>query len=204
MRSTGRIEAPAAAAGGRDRASVSSIGASDEPDPAPVVGPERRTHPSGDRPAAGVLAGSPAGALNPTDPPAGPGPDEAGAPPTRPGTSTFTIEGRSAPGLFVVGWIATLVGLGCVTIAILSGGTSAARILLVVGLIPLSIGLIAGAGSQGIERRIRGRLPYVGPSPFLVLAAVVPVTALAGLLVGVPLRSVRRLASTGRSGRSSE
>ncbi len=128
--------------------------------------------------------------MNPSDPPPGPGPEEAGAPPARPGTSTFTIEGRSAPGLFVVGWLATLVGLGCIAIAILSGGTDAARILLVAGLIPLAIGLIAGAGSQGIERRVRARLPYVGPSPFLVLAASVPVSILALLLVSVPLSIV--------------
>ncbi|MFL5673868.1 MAG: hypothetical protein ACJ779_02585, partial [Chloroflexota bacterium] len=126
--------------------------------------------------------------MTPSDPPAGPGPDEAGAPPlpVRPGSSTFTIEGRSAPGLFVVGWAATLVGLAMISIAILSGGTSASRILLVVGLVPLSLGLIAGAGSQAMDRRARGRLAYVGPSPFLVLAAVVPVSALAGLVVGIP------------------
>jgi membrane protease YdiL (CAAX protease family) len=126
--------------------------------------------------------------LNPSDPPAGPGPDQAGVPepPARAGTSTFTIEGRSAPALFVVGWIATLAGIAMVSIAILSGGTPASRILLVVGLIALGVGLIAAAGSQGIERRARGVLPYVGPSPFLVLAAVVPVTALAGLVVGIP------------------
>jgi len=134
--------------------------------------------------------------LIPPDPPADPGPDDAddadveGLPPARLGTSTFTIEGRSAPGLFVVGWLATLVGLGCIVIAILSGGTDAARILLLVGLIPLSIGLIAGAGSQGIERRARGGLPYVGPSPFLVLAASIPVSILAVLAVSLPLSLV--------------
>ena len=32
----------------------------------------------------------------------------------------------------------------------------------------LSIGLIAGAGSQAIERRARARTVYVGPSPLLV------------------------------------
>jgi len=128
--------------------------------------------------------------LNPPDPPAGPGPDETGEPPSRLGTSTFTIEGRSAPGLFVLGWLATLVGLGCITIAILSGGTDAARILLLAGLIPLSVGLIAGAGSQGIERRVRATLPYVGPSPFLVLAASVPVTVLALLAISLPLSIV--------------
>lgn len=134
--------------------------------------------------------------MNPPDPAVGPRPDDAdhaddeGVPPARLGTSTFTIEGRSAPGLFVVGWLATLIGLACVVIAILSGGSDAARILIIVGLIPLSIGLVAGAGSQGIERRVRGRLPYVGPSPFLVLAASVPVSILAVLIVSVPLSVV--------------
>ena len=32
------------------------------------------------------------------------------APPNRPGASTFTIEGRAAPGLFVVGWLAIAAG----------------------------------------------------------------------------------------------
>lgn len=106
---------------------------------------------------------------------------------SRPGASTFTIEGRSVPALFVIGWLATLLGLGLIAIAVMSGDTSAGRILLVVGLVPLSIGLIAGAGSQGIERRVRGRLPYRGPSPFLVLAASLPVSILALVAVSVPL-----------------
>src|SRR4029078_7658335 len=82
--------------------------------PAPVLGPQLRPRPPGDRPAADDPAGSAAGALNPSDPPTDPGSDQAGVPPplrARPGSSTFTIEGRSAPGLFVVGWIATLAGL---------------------------------------------------------------------------------------------
>jgi membrane protease YdiL (CAAX protease family) len=105
----------------------------------------------------------------------------------RPGTSTFTIEGRSAPALFVIGWLATLIGLGLIAIAVMSGDTSAGRILLIVGLVPLSLGLVAGAGSQGIERRVRGVLPYLGPSPFLVLVASVPVSILALVVVSVPL-----------------
>ena len=62
----------------------------------------------------------------------------------------------------------------------------AARILIIVGLVALSIGLIAGAGSQAVERRVRGVLPYRGPSPYLVLLAAVPVTILALVLVSVP------------------
>lgn len=104
--------------------------------------------------------------------------------PRRPGASTFTIEGRAAPGLFVVGWLASLVGLGAVVVALLSGAGTAGRILLVGGLVVLAIGLIAGAGGQAIERRARG-LPYTGPSPFLLFAAAVPLILLGGAGLGV-------------------
>ena len=43
-----------------------------------------------------------------------------------PGGSTFTIEGRQAPALFVVGWLATIMGLAMVLIALLGGGTPTA------------------------------------------------------------------------------
>ena len=117
--------------------------------------------------------------------PAAPPPDAAdGAaaapqtPTSRPGASIFTIEGRSAPGLFVVGWLATLIGVACIIVAVLAGGGTASVVLLVVGLILLSVGLIAAAGSQGIERRdpsevalprtvtaarLRGGDPRLGP-----------------------------------------
>lgn len=126
----------------------------------------------------------------PSDSPPVARPDETEAPLYRPGASTFTIEGRSAPALFVVGWLATLIGLGLILVAVMSGDTTAGRILLVVAMVPLSIGLIAGAGSQGIERRVRGVLPYLGPSPFLVLAASVPISLLALVVVAVPLSLV--------------
>ena len=120
------------------------------------------------------------------------GSDAAGsafAPPatSRPGASIFTIEGRSAPGLFVVGWLATLVGVACIIVAVLSGGGTAAVVLFVVGLLLLSVGLIAGAGAQGIERRVRATLPYRGPSPLLVFAAAIPVSILIGVTISIPL-----------------
>jgi membrane protease YdiL (CAAX protease family) len=89
--------------------------------------------------------------------------------------------------LFVVGWLATLLGLGSILVAFLAGGTTASRIVLIVGLVVLSVGLIAGAGSQGIERRARARSAYLGPSPFLVFATSIPVSLLAVIVVGVPL-----------------
>jgi membrane protease YdiL (CAAX protease family) len=105
----------------------------------------------------------------------------------RPGASTFTIEGRSAPALFVIGWLASLLGIGCIVVALMSGGGLAATVIVVVGLALLSIGLIAGAGSQGIERRARAKLPYVGPSPLLVFAASIPVSILIGVVIALPL-----------------
>ena len=62
-----------------------------------------------------------------------------------------------------------------------------ARFLLIGGIVVLSIGLVAGAGSQGIERRARGALPYFGPSPFLVFAASIPTSLLAVIAIGIPL-----------------
>ncbi len=108
----------------------------------------------------------------------------------RPGSSTFTIEGRRAPALFVVGWLATLLGLGAILVAVLSGGAPAAPVLLAVGFVALSIGLIAGAGSQGIERRARARTVYLGPSPLLVFAAAIPVSLLAVIVLGIPMAIV--------------
>ena len=103
------------------------------------------------------------------------------------GASIFTIEGRSAPALFVVGWLASLLGLGLVAVGVLSGRGSAMLGVLVVGLLLLSIGLVAAAGSQGIERRTRGVPGYAGPSPLLVFVGSVPVSLLAIIVVAVPL-----------------
>jgi membrane protease YdiL (CAAX protease family) len=112
--------------------------------------------------------------------------DAAGGPP---GASVFTIEGRAAPGLFVVGWLATILGGGILVIGLASSG-SAALALLALGLALLSIGLVAGAGSQALERRARGVGGYAGPSPILVFLAVIPVTVLLEVAVGAPLAAL--------------
>jgi hypothetical protein len=119
--------------------------------------------------------------------PAEPRTERGTASPARTGTSTFTIEGRSAPALFVVGWLASVLGFGLVLVAVLSGGGAAWLGLVMVGLVLLSIGLVAAAGSQGIERRARGMAGYAGPSPLLVFAASIPVSVLAVIVVGLPL-----------------
>jgi CAAX protease family protein len=125
-------------------------------------------------------------ALPPASQPQPPVP--ASQPPLRPGTGTFTIEGRAAPGLFVVGWLGTLIG-GVVLFVSLQAAPGAAKLALFIGgLALLSIGLIAASGSQAIERRARGVTPYSGPSPFLVLAACFPTAAVLLVLLGIPLQ----------------
>ena len=90
----------------------------------------------------------------------------------------------------MVGWLATLIGFGAIFVALMAGGSTGAALLLAVGLAVLSIGLVAGAGAQGIERRSRADQPYKGPSPILVFVASVPVSLLAVLVISIPLTIV--------------
>jgi membrane protease YdiL (CAAX protease family) len=126
-------------------------------------------------------------ALEPSEASAEPTPDGPAAPgASRPGLGTFTIEGRAAPGLFVVGWIATLLGFGIVFVGALA---PSGFLVYFVGPLVLATGLIAGAGNQALERRARGE-PYAGPSPYLVFAAMIAATYAVGFPVGLLLRAV--------------
>ncbi len=101
-----------------------------------------------------------------------PGPPPATRPP---GSAVFSLEGRAAPGLYLVGWLATVLGLAVFVAVVLAapGGTGAAVLLLVAAAL-LAVGLVSAAGAQGMERRVRGAA-YAGPSPFLVFAAALPI-----------------------------
>jgi len=122
-------------------------------------------------------------AAPPPEPPEPPAPD---ATPRHFGLTTFSIEGRQAPGLFVVGWLATLIGVG-LTGTVAFGVTGiAGAVLSIASLVALSAGLVLLAGSQTIERRAAGAA-YAGPSPLLVLVAIVAVSRLVGSLVGIAL-----------------
>ncbi len=96
-----------------------------------------------------------------------------------PGLRTFSLDGRKAPGLYLVGWLATALGGPLLLIAIASGTPGLSGLFLVVaGALLLGLGLTAAAGAQAIERRDRTDLAYRGPSPFLVFTASVPLTIL--------------------------
>ncbi len=108
-----------------------------------------------------------------------------------PGAGTFSIEGRAAPGLYWLGWVLSAVGAGLIMVSVLATSPGFLTVLLLVGgLVVLGLGLVAGAGSQGIERRARGIAGYAGPSPFLVFAASVPWTVLLTAAVALPLAGI--------------
>jgi CAAX protease family protein len=118
---------------------------------------------------------------SPEEPAAGPDPT---AQPY--GLFRFTIEGRRAPGLFVAGWLATLLGGIGAFVGLLAGQTPAGAILFVVGLAVLLGGLLLMGGSQTVERRAAG-LAYWGPSPIVVFGATIAGLYLAVVIVATPL-----------------
>jgi hypothetical protein len=120
-------------------------------------------------------------------PPPFPEPSAASAGP--PGLTTFTVEGRQAPGLFFVGWLATIVGGGLAAIGLIGVGGLAGTILWIAALLALAVGLVLLCGSESLERRAASA-PYAGPSPTLAFLAVLAVSQLAGFAVGFPLSAV--------------
>ena len=103
------------------------------------------------------------------------------------GLFRFTIDGRRAPGLFVAGWLATVVGGSGAFVGLLAGQTVPGAVLFVGGLAVMLVGLVLLGGSQAIERRT-AELAYAGPSPILVFASIVVGLYLAVVVVATPLR----------------
>src|SRR4029453_3470739 len=89
-------------------------------------------------------------------------------------------------GLFVVGWLATISGVALVLIGALA---PSGVFLYLIGPAVLTVGLVAGAGSQALERRARGA-PSAGPSPYLVFAPIIPATFVVFFVAGFVLRLV--------------
>jgi membrane protease YdiL (CAAX protease family) len=124
-------------------------------------------------------------AAAPVLPASAPAPDAA---PRARGLTEFTIEGRRAPALFVVGWLAVIASLGLASLALFGSGTGGS-IFWLLTFTAASVGLILLGGSQTFERRAAGSA-YAGPSPMLVLLAAVTATQVAGFAVGLPLQSI--------------
>ena len=109
-------------------------------------------------------------------------------PATHPGI--FSLEARAVPGLYVVGWITAVTGLGALLVSFLATGSRAAPWLFLAGLIVFTVGVLAGAGSSAVERGRRVDLAYRGPSPVLLFVVVVPLTLLAIIAVLAPLSAL--------------
>ncbi len=133
--------------------------------------------------------------LVPAPPPDVVATDGAGAStPVTAGPSTslvsFTLEGRAAPALFVVGWAGTLIGGALLVVSLMAVGSVAAPWMALVGLVLLAGGLVGLAGSQATERARQPELPYRGPSPVLAFIAFVAVAILLQLLALAPLSAL--------------
>ena len=107
-----------------------------------------------------------------------------------PGTSTFSLEGRAAPALYLIGWVGSGLGIGTIAVALLAAGSVAAAVLFLVGLLLLGTGLLAAAGSQAIERGRRADLAYRGPSPVLAFFVVFAVTLVLFIVLLAPLTAL--------------
>jgi len=122
----------------------------------------------------------------PSEGPPEPAPDDR---PRRLGLTTFTIVGRQAPALFVVGWLASLLGVGFIGIVAFGVTGLAGAVLWLIGLLAGAAGLVLLGGSQTVERRAAGDA-YAGPSPVLVFLGVLAISRLAGFVVGLPLSAI--------------
>jgi membrane protease YdiL (CAAX protease family) len=107
-----------------------------------------------------------------------------------PRLSTFSLEGRAVPALYVIGWVGSVMGLAVLLVAFMSGGSGAAPWLFLAGLVALGAGLLAAAGSQAVERGRRRDLPYRGPSPVLTFVAVIALTLVMIVIVLAPLSAL--------------
>jgi len=129
-------------------------------------------------PEAGPAEADPAG-----DPFGGAAHAAAGSRP--PPRGVFELEGRAAPGLYLVAWAMAIAGCGAIFISLASGGGNGSVVAFVVGIAGLALGMATGAGSQALQRRADGRA-YAGPSPVLVFGAALALT----LVVGFGIRAL--------------
>lgn len=118
------------------------------------------------------------------------GAEPGAGPPGPPGGRTFSLEGRPAPSLYLIGWLGTAGGLAILAVALLSGSPSVAPLIALIGIAVLTVGLSFAAGYQLVARASRPAYAYRGPSPLILLGIVLCLsTVVFALLALVPVRS---------------
>ena len=120
-------------------------------------------------------------------------PEELEPAPTEPaqggpaGRATFSIDGRPAPGLYVLGWLLSGIGLGLFVVA-LQVPSSVAAFLILAAVLFLTPGLAFAAGYQIVARSSRPESAYRGPSPLVLFALqLILSTILSVVLIAVGL-----------------
>ena len=130
----------------------------------------------------GWPAGEPPGqgAREPNAPEPGPVPPPEGPP----GGGVFSLEGRRAPGLYLIAWVLSVGGLAVAfVLGPMASDPAAGTWLIGAGVLALTVGLAAAAGSQVLERSTRPPERYRGPAPLLVFAAYFFALSLVGLVL---------------------
>lgn len=102
----------------------------------------------------------------------------AGGPP---GSGVFSLEGRPAPGLYLVAWLLSGAGVAVAFIGSLTA-PPVSGVLAMAALILLGVGLSAGAGYQVIARSSRPPAAYRGPSPVIVFGVLYVAAVAVGLV----------------------
>lgn len=132
-----------------------------------------------------LRAASPTGGSLPAD-----GSPPGAAPPGPPGGRTFSLEGRPAPSLYLIGWLGTAAGLAILAVALLSGSPSMAPLIALIGIAVLTIGLSVAAGYQLVARASRPAYGYRGPSPLILFGIVLCLsTVISAFLALIGVRS---------------
>ena len=116
--------------------------------------------------------------------PPGPPPGAPIPPVPPPGGRLFSLENRSAPGLYFGAWILSIGGLALFFIAIFASSQTVSILLALAGTICFGLGMSAAAGYQVLARADRHPGAYRGPAPLFVFGAVLALTTSLVLVLG--------------------
>jgi membrane protease YdiL (CAAX protease family) len=112
------------------------------------------------------------------------GAELAAVPQGPPGGRIFSLEGRPAPGLYLVAWLLSLIGGGALFVAVSAQPSTARTLLALGGIALLGLGLATAAGYQLLARADRHPARYRGPSPLILFGVVLTVSTLGKAVLG--------------------
>lgn len=103
----------------------------------------------------------------------------------------FSLAGREAPALHLLGLIGSIVGASLVLAGVAGGGS----LLLAFGLLPLALGLAGVAGASALQRRVDTEPSgWRGPGPILLFSVTLAWAVVAGALIGFAFGALDLLA----------